>query len=257
MPIIDTHAHLYLKQFKQDCDAVIQNAKSKGVQSIFLPNIDLNSIEGMLALSTKYPNYCYPLLGLHPCSVNNDFEEVLEKMKPMFQQHTFYGVGEAGLDYHWDLTFKDQQKEALKIQVEWANNLKLPLILHTRKSFEDTYEIIAKYKSDHLTGIFHCFGGTAKDAEKVIEMGFYIGIGGVVTYKKSGLEETLKHVPLDKILIETDSPYLSPVPNRGKRNEPAYTQWVVEKIAQIKNIPVEEVEEITTQAAKKVYQISE
>lgn len=255
MPIIDTHAHLYLKQFKQDTDEVIQQAKANGVESVFLPNIDMQSIEPMLALSKKYPAYCYALLGLHPCSVKEDFEQVLEKMKPMFQKNNFYGVGETGLDYHWDVTYKDQQKEALKIQVEWANELKLPIILHTRKSFEDTYEIIAKNKTDDLTGIFHCFGGSASDAQKVIDIGFYIGIGGVVTYKNSGLEETLKHVSLDKILIETDSPYLSPVPKRGKRNEPAYTKWVVEKIADIKNISVEEVELETTLAAKKLYQI--
>jgi len=256
MPIIDTHAHIYLKQFKQDTNEVIQRAKNNNVESIFLPNIDLNSIEPMLALSKKNPHYCYPLLGLHPCSVKADFEKVLEKMKPMFKQHTFYGVGETGLDYHWDVTFKDQQKEALKIQIEWANELKLPIILHTRKSFEDTYEIIAQYKTDDLTGIFHCFGGSVADAQKVTDMGFYIGIGGVVTYKNSGLDETLKHVPLDKVLIETDSPYLSPVPKRGKRNEPSYTKWVVEKIAAIKNISVKEVEQTTTQAAKTIYQIS-
>ncbi len=255
MPIIDTHAHIYLKQFKEDVDKVIQRAKAEGVESIFLPNIDLDSIEGMLSLSEQYPNYCYALLGLHPCSVKENFEAILEQMKPMFQQHTFYGVGETGLDYHWDVTYKDQQKEALKIQVEWANELKLPIILHTRKSFEDTYDIIAKHKSAELTGIFHCFGGNADDAQKVIDIGFYVGIGGVVTYKNSNLDETLKHVPLNKILIETDSPYLSPVPKRGKRNEPAFTKWVVEKIATIKNISIEEVETITTQSAKKLYQI--
>ena len=256
MAIIDTHAHIYLKQFKQDTDKVIERAKANGVESIFLPNIDLDSIDGMLSLSKQYPNYCYSLLGLHPCSVKENFEEILDQMKPMFQQNTFYGVGETGLDYHWDLTYKDQQKEALKIQVEWANEMKLPIILHTRKSFDDTFEIIAHHKSAELTGIFHCFGGSAGDAQKVIDIGFYIGIGGVVTYKKSGLDETLKHVPLDKILIETDSPYLSPVPQRGKRNEPAYSKWVVEKIASIKNRSIEEVAQITTKAAKKLYQTS-
>jgi len=257
MPIIDTHAHIYLKQFKEDTDDVIQRAKAGGVESIFLPNIDLDSIEPMLALAKKYPNYCYPLLGLHPCSVKDDFEQILAEMKPMFKQNTYYGVGETGLDYHWDVTYKNEQKEALKIQIEWATEMKLPLILHTRKSFEDTYEIIANHQSDDLTGIFHCFGGSATDAQKVIDVGFYIGIGGVVTYKNSGLEETLKQVPLDKILIETDSPFLSPVPKRGKRNEPAYTKWVVEKIADIKNISTEEVEQTCTHAAKMLYQIIE
>jgi len=255
MPIIDTHAHIYLKQFKDDTGAMISRAKEAGLSSVFMPNIDLESIQPMLKLVEEYPGFCYPMLGLHPCSAKEDFERVLAKMKPMFEQHKFYGVGETGLDYHWDLTFADAQKQALITQIEWANDLQLPLILHTRKAFEDTYNLVAKNKSETLTGIFHCFGDDATAAKKVIDLGFYVGIGGVVTYKNSGLDETLKSVPLEKILIETDSPYLSPVPKRGKRNEPSYTKWIVEKIADIKNVPVQEVETVTSQAAKTLYNI--
>jgi len=255
MAIIDTHAHIYSKQFAEDEAKMIERAKQTGLEAVFLPNIDLESIEPMLRLTETYPNFCYSLMGLHPCSVKEDYEEVLQKMKPLFAKHKFYGVGETGLDFHWDLTFKEEQKKALRKQVEWAIELELPLILHTRKSFEETFDIVNEYKCDKLKGIFHCFGGSAADAQKVIDMGFYIGIGGVVTFKNSNLTETIEATPLNKILIETDSPYLSPVPYRGKRNEPSNTRYVVEKIASIKSISTEEVETITTKAAKLIYNI--
>jgi len=192
-------------------------------------------------------------MGLHPCSVKEDYKEVLQQMKTLFAKHKFYGVGETGLDFHWDLTFKEQQEMALREQVEWAIEFELPLILHTRKSFEATYEIVNEYRCDKLRGIFHCFGGSAADAQKVIDLGFYIGIGGVVTFKNSNLTETIEATSLDKILIETDSPYLSPVPYRGKRNEPSNTKYVVKKIAEIKGLKIEEVEATTTKAAKLIY----
>jgi len=253
MAIIDTHAHIYSKEFSQDETKMINRAKQTGLEAIFLPNIDIESIKPMLRLTENYPNFCYALMGLHPCSVKENYEEVLQHIKSYFATHKFYGIGETGLDYHWDLTFKQQQQAALRIQIEWAIELKLPLILHTRKSFEDTFEIVSEYKCDQLKGIFHCFGGSPAAAQKVIDLGFYIGIGGVVTFKNSNLTETIAATPLNKILIETDSPYLSPVPYRGKRNEPANTKYVVEKIAAIKNLSVEEVEATTTKAAKVIY----
>lgn len=253
MAIIDTHAHIYSKQFAKDESEMIKRAKAVGVSAVFLPNIDVESIEPMMRLTETYPNYCYALMGLHPCSVKEDYEEVLQQMKPLFAKHKFYGVGETGLDYHWDLTFKEQQKAALREQINWAIEFELPLILHTRKSFENTYQIVHEYKCEQLKGIFHCFGGSATDAEKVIDMGFYIGLGGVVTFKNSNLNETIEASPLNKILIETDSPYLCPEPYRGKRNEPSNTKYVVKKIAEIKNISIQEVEDTTTAAAKLIY----
>lgn len=255
MAIIDTHAHIYSKQFAADEAKMIKRAKQSGLTAIFLPNIDVNSIEPMLKLTETYPNFCYPLMGLHPCSVKEDYEEVLQQMKPLFAKHKFYGVGETGLDFHWDLTFVEEQKKALREQVKWAIELELPLILHTRKSFKETFDIVNEYKCNQLRGIFHCFGGSAADAQKVIDLGFYIGIGGVVTFKNSNLTETIEATPLNKILIETDSPYLSPVPYRGKRNEPSYTKYVVEKIAEIKDLSTDEVEVTTTEAAKLIYNI--
>lgn len=253
MAIIDTHAHIYDKQFEQDEVKMIKRAKNAGVSAVFLPNTGLDTIEPMLRLTETYPDYCYALMGLHPCSVKEDYKEVLQQMKPLFAQHKFYGVGETGLDYHWDLTFKKEQQLALRQQVEWAIEFELPLILHTRKSLEDTYNIVNEYKCDKLKGIFHCFGGSATDAEKVIDIGFYIGIGGVVTFKNSTLKETIEATPLNKILIETDSPYLCPEPYRGSRNEPSNTKYVVKKIAEIKDISIEEVETTTTEAAKLIY----
>jgi len=255
MGIIDTHAHIYAKQFDEDAAEMIQRAKDKGLEAIFMPNIDLESVEPMLQLAKDYPDFCYPMMGLHPCDVKENYEFVLEKMKGLLQKDKYYGIGETGLDFHWDLTFKEQQKEALKVQIEWANETLLPLILHTRKSFEDTFEIVADNKSADLTGIFHCFGGSVEDAEKVFDIGFYIGIGGVLTFKKSGLDEVIKDLPLDKVLIETDSPYLAPTPYRGKRNEPAYTNLVVEKMAEVKGLSKEAVIEITSLNAKKLFGI--
>lgn len=205
MAIIDTHAHIYLKQFEQDEAETISRAKQAGLTAVFLPNIDLTSVDGMLSLAENYPNFCYPLMGLHPCSVKEDYPQVLQQMKALFTKHKFYGVGETGLDYHWDLTFKAEQQEALRQQIQWAIEFQLPLILHTRKSFEDTYKIVSEYKCDALRGIFHCFGGSAVDAQKVIELGFYIGIGGVVTFKNSNLNETIAATPLNKILIDRKS----------------------------------------------------
>jgi len=255
MAIIDTHAHIYLDQFAQDEAKMIIRARQIGLEAIFLPNIDLKSIAPMLRLTEAYPNFCYALMGLHPCSVKEDYAAVLQQMKPLFAKHKFYGIGETGLDYHWDLTFKQQQQAALREQIQWAIEFDLPLILHTRKSFEETYEIVSEYKCEKLRGIFHCFSGSAADAKKVIDLGFYIGIGGVVTFKNSNLDNTVMATPLDKILIETDSPYLSPVPYRGKRNEPSYTKYVVGKIATIKNISMKEVELTTTAAAKTIYNL--
>ena len=253
--LIDSHAHIYAKQFDNDSKEMLQNAKAAGIEKIVMPNIDLNSIESMHKLAEKYPQMCYPTMGLHPCSVKENYQNILTKMRTNFEERKYYAVGECGLDYHWDLTFKQEQIAALETQIAWANELELPLILHTRKSFEDAYDIVRSNKSSSCTGVFHCFGESVEAALKVFEMGFYIGIGGVLTFKKAGLTEVLKVLPLDKVILETDSPYLAPVPFRGKRNEPAYVKYVAELLAETKGITLNEVAEITSKNAIDLFQL--
>ncbi len=253
---IDTHTHLFDEQFQNDVDVCIQNAKNQHLEACFLPNVDLETIHSMLELHQKYPNFCYPMLGLHPCSVKKNFLTVLDEMYKLFGIYTFWGVGETGLDYYWDKTFVQEQKEALIIQAEWAKNQNLPLILHTREAMYDTIELIKKCQNGKLKGIFHCFSGSYEQAKEIMKLGFYIGIGGVVTYKNTKLPDTLKKIPLDFIVLETDSPYLSPVPYRGKRNEPAYIPIIAQKLAEIYDCSLEKIAEITTVNARRLFQLN-
>ncbi len=255
MVLVDTHAHIYLKQFDEDLEAMLERSKGLGIEKIFMPNIDLETIDSMLEVEKKFPEMCLPMLGLHPCDVKDDFEKILDEMRSGFNQHKYYGVGETGLDYHWDMTFVEQQKLSLAQHVHWANELELPLILHTRKSFDDTYEVVKKHMSENLTGIFHCFGGSVEEAQKVFDLGFYIGIGGVLTFKKSGLDNVMAELPLDRVVLETDSPYLAPTPYRGKRNESSYVRLIAEKLAEVKGISLDEVAEITTANAYELFGI--
>jgi TatD DNase family protein len=257
MELTDTHSHIYLPDFKDDIESVIKSCKQAGIQRIFLPNIDLESVEPVLELSKNFPGTCFPMMGLHPCSVFADFEEVLGKLKPLFDQHKFYAVGEIGIDLYWDKTFIDQQKLAFAQQIEWAKEMNLPIVLHVRESFNEVFEIVDKLNDDRLTGIFHCFTGDVKQAQHIINYGgFKIGIGGVVTYKTSTLPEVLKLVPLEHIVLETDSPYLPPVPFRGKRNESAYVMYVAKKLAEVYGIPMAKIAEITTKNANEVFKTS-
>jgi len=207
----------------------------------------------MLETEAQNPELCLAMMGLHPCSVKKDFQKELYLVEDWLQKRKFIGIGETGLDLYWDKTFLAQQQEALQIQTEWAIKHKLPLILHTRDSFPETYENISRNQHENLTGIFHCFSGTAEEAQKAIELNFYLGIGGVATFKNGGLDKILPEIPLEKIVLETDCPYLAPVPHRGKRNEPAYVKLVAQKIAQLKNISVEELARITTQNARQLF----
>jgi len=248
---IDTHTHLFSDQFKDDIDEVIAKAIGRGVERFYLPNVDTDSIAGMYDLSDRYPNNCFPMMGLHPCSVKADFEDKLAILKKELDgERTFFGIGEIGLDYHWDLSFKNQQKEALKTQIQWAKKLKLPIILHTRESFDDTLEIVQALNDENLSGIFHCFTGSVEEAKKVFELeNFYVGIGGVITFKNSGLAQVVAELPMDKVLLETDSPYLAPTPHRGKRNESTYIPEIAEKVAEAQNLTLEEVAKITSKNA--------
>jgi TatD DNase family protein len=252
MKCIDTHSHLYGSKFQQDLDAVI--ARAKGVLShVFLPNIDWDSIPEMLSLVEKDPSFFLPMMGLHPCDVKDDWRSVLDKMYAEFGKRKYWGVGETGLDYYWDKVHVKEQQSALDVQIEWAKEMDLPLILHCRESMGDVIDQVRKGQDGRLKGIFHCFTGTTQQAEEVIDLGFLLGIGGVLTYKNSGLTEVVAQVGLSRLVLETDSPYLPPVPYRGQRNESSYTLVVAEKLAEILNITFDEVATITSQNAKKVF----
>lgn len=250
---IDTHAHLYLSQFKEDIDAVIQRAEHNNVKKVFLPNIDSSTISDMLQLASDFPDICFPMIGLHPCSVKKDYKEELSIVKEMLEKERFYGIGETGIDLYWDKTYVEEQKDAFSIQIELAKKYRLPVIIHSRDSLDQTIALVDQNNDDSLTGIFHCFNGTIDQYEHIKSLGFYVGLGGVITFKNANLDDLIEHVDLVNCVLETDAPYLSPVPFRGKRNESAYIPYVAEKIAQVKGISIDAVREITTDAAKKVY----
>lgn len=262
MILADTHAHLYAEEFDNDRDAMMANAMASGVQLFFLPNIDHTSIPGMLSLVKKYPGTCFPMMGLHPCYVTKTYEDDLRVVMHWLEkcnsapgaEFRFCAVGEIGIDLYWDKTFFAQQQDAFRRQIELAKQYKLPIVIHTRNSFDESYSIVSELNDDSLTGIFHCFSGNTEQAEKVIALGgFKLGIGGVVTFKNSGLDKVVEAIGIEHMVLETDAPYLAPVPHRGKRNESAYVKLVAEKIAAIKNISVEEVARVTTGNAKKMF----
>lgn len=250
---IDTHAHIYANQFNQDRDLMLERTFACDVQKIYLPNIDHESIDSMLELEAKYPKNCFATMGLHPCSVGKDFEKELYLVEDWLAKRKFVAIGEMGTDLYWDKTFFEEQKEAFKVQVHLAKKYNLPIIIHCRDSFQETIELLEPLKDDKLKGIFHCFTGTAEDAQKVIGLGFLMGIGGVVTFKNGGLDAVLPNVDLKHLVLETDSPYLAPVPYRGKRNETSYIPIIAQKIAEIKNIDVEAVKQATTENALALF----
>ena len=251
--MIDTHCHLYLPEFKDDLDEVMDRAAKAGVQKFYLPAIDSDTFPAMMELEERYKDKCFAMIGLHPCSVKENYEQELEKLEELLRTRRFAAIGETGLDLYWDKTFYNKQIIALKIQIELGLQYNLPVVLHTRNATMETIEIIESYAGKNLKGIFHCFGGSVEEAERIIAAGFYLGIGGVVTYKNAGLTEVLKYVELKHIVLETDAPYLSPAPHRGKRNESSYLSFIAEKIAQVKNISVQEVEEVTSANALMVF----
>jgi len=253
LQIIDTHCHLYSKEFSGDIDAVISRAEAEGVTRFYLPAVDSESHDAMLQLESKYPGKCISMMGVHPCSIQADYEKELQLAEDWLSKRPFAAVGEIGLDYYWDRTFDKEQKIAFNRQIEWALHYDLPIVIHSRDSMDDSIEIVKQHQNGKLKGIFHCFGGSYELARKVMDLGFYLGIGGVLTYKKSGLDETLSQVPLEHIVLETDAPYLAPVPFRGKRNESSYLKYVVDKLAEVKNCSREEIASITTANAQKIF----
>ena len=250
---IDTHCHLYVAEFDQDRDEMVGRALASGVYKMMLPNIDTQSIPGMLELVKAYPGHCFPMIGLHPCSVKDNFEEVLDQMEPELNLGSYIGVGETGIDLFWDTTFKLQQIEAFERQIGWAKKFRLPVIIHSRESLDLTIEVIEQHYDQDLKGIFHCFSGTQEQIDRIQKLGFKVGIGGVATFKKAGLAEMLAQIPLSMMVLETDAPYLAPVPYRGKRNEPSYLGLVGQKIADVLGMPLEEVARITSSNAESVY----
>ena len=255
MNFIDTHSHLFLEEFAEDLPLVMQRAKSAGVSRIYMPNIDCSTIKPLLDTVAQYPDYCFPMIGLHPTSVNADFREELKVMKEMLDQsHPFVAIGEVGMDLYWDRTFINEQFEAFETQIQWSAEYQLPLVIHSRDSFEEVYQVIKRNEHKNLKGIFHSFTGTAEEAERLLQFeGFYLGINGVVTFKKSTLPEVLKSVPLERVVLETDSPYLTPAPNRGKRNESANVKDTLLKLAVIYQCSPENVAETTTMNALKIF----
>lgn len=253
--LIDTHSHIYSEDFSHDFDDVIQNAYNNNVKKIILPNIDSGSVKHLIDVSNSYPHLCYPLMGLHPTSVADDYKQELEAVEYWFDKHRFYGVGEIGIDLYWSQTFLKQQEDAFRFQVKMAKKRNLPIVIHVRNSFREVFKIVKEEQDGSLKGIFHCFTGNENEAAKVIDLGFLLGIGGVVTFKNSNLAEVIGKLDLSNLVLETDSPYLAPVPKRGRRNESSYLVYVAQKIAEIFDVPVEKVAEITTSNARKLFGI--
>lgn len=252
--MVDTHAHIYAEEFDEDIDAVITRAKESGISSIILPNVDCESLSRMQNLVMKYPDFCFPAIGLHPTSVNNDFEEELNMVHREIINGGYIAVGEIGIDLYWDKSFLKQQIQAFQRQIQWAIEHDLPVIIHVRDSFEETIEAMEPFRESGLRGVFHSFTGSVQQAEKMLEFNnFYLGINGIVTFKNSGLGETLKKININKILLETDAPYLTPAPYRGKRNESGYIRFVAQKLSEIYGLPVSEINEITSLNAGKLF----
>lgn len=249
---IDTHTHLYDERLMADRDQV-QRAIDAGVTKMYMPNCDSSTIEGMLAFTDQWPINCLPMMGVHPCYVKENYKDELALVADWLQKRNFCAVGEIGLDYYWDTTFKTQQQEAFEMQIDLALQHNLPIVIHSRESTADCIATVRKKQNGKLKGIFHCYSGTLEEAKQVVELGFYLGIGGVVTYKTSTLPEIIREVTLNNIVLETDAPYLAPVPYRGKCNQSAYIPVIAEKIAEVTGLPVEEVARITTRNAEKVF----
>ena len=255
MRLIDTHSHLFLEEFSEDLPQVIERARSAGITHIFMPNIDSTTIDSMLSVCNTYNDYCFPMIGLHPTSVNADYEKELEIVARELRSFNKYiAIGEVGMDLYWDKTFLKEQQIALDKQINWALEYDLPVVIHCRDAFDYIYNVLEPYKNTSLKGIFHSFTGTDDEAARILEFsGFLIGINGVVTFKKSRLPEVLTKIPLEKIVLETDSPYLTPVPNRGKRNESAYVKDTLMKISEIYRMSPETVGSVTSENALKVF----
>jgi TatD DNase family protein len=257
MIFTDTHTHLYLEEFDQDRREVIEKATGAGVRYMMLPNIDSTSISTMLALADEFPANCFPMMGLHPTSVKENFREELAIVENQLQNRRFYGIGECGIDLYWDKTFAKEQEVVFRHHIELALSYNLPLIVHIRESFNEVIRILRDANKPDLRGIFHCFSGSPEQAKQAAGLGFSLGLGGVITFKNNKMQETLKHVGMEHLVLETDAPFLAPMPYRGKRNDPSYIPLIAEKVAEIKGISVEEVARATTENARKLFRFDD
>ena len=253
MTLTDTHCHLYANEFDSDIDDVMMRAEHEGVDKCYLPAIDSNSFTAILELEKKYPQRCIPMTGLHPCSVKENYKDELAVVEEWLGKRYFVAIGEIGLDYYWDKTFATEQIAAFKTQIEWSIKYQRPISIHTRNAMQQTIGIIKEYVPKGVRGIFHCFGGSYEEAIEIIQAGFYLGIGGVLTYKNAGLADVLKKIDLKYLVLETDAPYLTPVPFRGKRNESSFLKYIAIKLAEVKNCTLDEVAAITTANAEKIF----
>jgi TatD DNase family protein len=256
MTFIDTHAHLYAEEFDSDRTEMLKRSIQNGVSKILLPNIDSSSIEGLLSLQKEFPENCFPMMGLHPCSVNAGYKAELEIVRQSLLSNSgFIAVGEIGMDLYWDKTFQKEQEDAFILQCEWAIELNLPIAIHTRNAHSETVKCLHELK-EIPRGVFHCFGGTIAEANEIIELGFKLGIGGIVTYKNSKLPEVLRSIAIEHIIMETDSPYLPPVPYRGKRNESSYIPLIADKLAEIYELNTVEIAKLTTANAESLFKLN-
>lgn len=255
MLLTDTHTHLYYEKDKAKQAAMIERCRENHINRLFLPNVDAESVAMVYGLHEAYPDMCFPMLGLHPCDVKEGWEGELEQIKAAYGKHKIYAIGEIGIDLYWDKTTLPIQIQAFKQQIAWAKLLKLPIVIHCRDAFDQVFEVLQEEQGEDLYGIFHCFTGNLEQAQKVIDLGFYLGIGGVVTYKNSGLDKVVSEVALNHIVLETDSPYLTPVPYRGKPNESSYLVYVAQKVAELHQTDLKTVAAITTENSKKVFGI--
>ena len=256
MYLIDTHTHVYDHQFSLDRDAAMQRALDAGVGMMLLPNVDVSTIAPMLELHEQYPDCTRVMMGLQPEEVKEDYKEVLTIMEKELERGMYVGVGEVGLDFYWDATYEKEQLDAFETQLDWAKQLSLPLSIHCRNAFDKMVKILERKQDGGLLGIMHCFTGTEEEAKVYLELGFHLGLGGVITYKNCGLKDYLPNLPFDRIVLETDAPYLSPVPCRGKRNEPAFLVHTAQKIAEIMQVSVKDIVEITSSNARMFFGIA-
>lgn len=256
MYLIDTHAHLYAEQFSADRPAMVERARDNGVDLVLLPNIDRSSIEPMLAAEREYAGWCMAMMGLHPTSVKEDFELELEAVRQQLARRQWVALGEIGIDLYWDKTFFDQQQQAFRQQVAWALDYNLPIVIHSRESIDILIGLLREVGDDRLRGVFHCFTGDEHQAAQIFELGFYIGIGGVLTFKNGGLDRVVQQLPLERMVLETDAPYLAPVPYRGKRNESSYLRQIAERLADLKGRSIDDIAEQTSHNAQALFNIS-
>lgn len=253
--LIDTHAHLYSKDFDDDRNIVIRRAIDEGVEKILIPNVDSASIDKLLALVDDYPQVCFPMIGIHPTSVDQNFKQELLVVENYLNTRRFVAIGEIGMDLYWDKTFIEEQKHVFAQQIQWAKQHDLPMAIHNRDAFEETMEVLRANYFSGMKGVFHSFSGTVEQANQVIELGFKIGVSGVITFKNSGMDKIIAQIPLQHLVLETDAPYLTPAPHRGKRNESAHVRLIAEKVAEAHQKDIKAVEEITTASALNIFSI--